>query len=200
MAVEGARNDGKGSALRDGEKAPVAYERFAEVNTENKALKARVAELEPKAAEADKLAPKLEKLKTEYDGARATWDEERGLFTVGVTDPEGHAVARTLFQSLPVEGKPATLAEWVSGFKEDPTKAPRGLAPYLPQAVKATGATPAATPAAGTVTAPPPAGGGKAPGAPAGITADIIRAARERAAQTGDMTQLQQLLKQVSAG
>jgi len=185
---EGARNNGAGSALRNKEAVP--YERFAEVNTELKAAKARLAELEPKVTDLDKITKKAESYKAAHEADKAAWADERGLFTAGVTDPQGHVVAKALWSTLPEADRPA-LGEWVASLKEDPTKAPPGLAPYLPgkQAVqKVETVTPAAQTNGG---APKPTGTGAAPGSPGGVSAEALAAAR----QSGDLAKIRELLK-----
>ncbi len=185
---EGARNNGAGSALRN--KEPVPYERFNEVNVEFKAAKARIAELEAKAADIDKITKKAEGYKAAHEADKAAWADERGLFSAGITDTQGHVVAKALWSTLPEADRPA-LGEWVASLKEDPTKAPPGLAPYLPgkqPAQKVETVTPAAQTNGG---APKPTGTGAAPGSPGGVSAEALAAAR----QSGDLAKIRDLLK-----
>jgi hypothetical protein len=187
---EGARNNGAGSALRNKEAVP--YERFAEVNTELKAAKARLAELEPKVTDLDKITKKAESYKAAHEADKAAWADERGLFSAGITDTQGHVVAKALWSTLPEADRPA-LGEWVASLKEDPTKAPPGLAPYLPGKQPASAAPPAATPSAAQTNggAPKPTGTGAAPGSPGGVSAEALAAAR----QSGDLAKIRELLK-----
>lgn len=187
---EGARNNGAGSALRGKEAVP--YERFAEVNTELKAAKAKIAELEPKVADLDKMTKKAEGYKTAHEADKAAWADERGLFSAGITDTQGHVVAKALWSTLPEADRPA-LGEWVASLKDDPTKAPPGLAPYLPgkQTAAPPKTDPPAAPAPTNGGAPKPTGNGAAPGSPAGVTAEALAAAR----QSGDLAKIREMLK-----
>jgi hypothetical protein len=162
----------------------VPYARFAEVVAERNAAQAEVKGWQERAASATTLAAELERTRADLVAKEAAWTEERGLYAVGLTDPEGVEIARYLHGRLPAEGRPK-LADWISGVAKEPATAPKALLSYLPGAAPAVAGAPGAAPAK----APHPVGSAGAvvqpPAPPAEITAEQVRAARE-AGQRGD--------------
>jgi len=155
----------------DGQPGPVPYTRFAEVNRQLGEAKA-VAE----AAKAESAAAKA--AATEWEGkhaaAAAEWGTERAIMQRGITDAEGLAVAKTLFNMVPPEARPAEgIAGWLGAMTAE--TAPVALRGYL---------RPGAAPAA----APPPANAG-ATGRPTETTGVVTQqaylAARAEAQKLG---------------
>lgn len=97
--------------------------KFSDLETEN-------GKLARKAETAETLAKTLADTTAKHAVERGGWDEERGIYQSGLTDPEAIDVAKHLYSKMPEAGRPA-LGEWVKGFTADPTKAPRALSPYL---------------------------------------------------------------------
>ena len=183
----------------------VPYHRFSELAAEKAALKtqfdvqaAEAKGWQERAAAADALQAQIEKMRGEHEAAMTGWSEERSMFAAGIADAEGHAVARTLYKTLPESSRPASIKAWLTGLAADGATVPRGLAPYLPSAAApATPAAPAApaapaTPTNGATPNTPPAAS-LAPSAPAGVTAQAVRAAVERGQRTGDWSEFKSL-------
>lgn len=139
---------------------------------EHGTLKARVDELTPFAERATALEAEL--------GA------VRALSQVGIVDEDGQAVATMLFDRL--KDKPeGGLSGWLSSMRDDPSKAPKPLAPYLAKpAAPATPSAPKGTTAKPTPTDPNatavPATAGK-------LSAEALKDAQKRLAR-GDKSAL----------
>lgn len=157
-----------------------AQERVAE-------LEQAIARLEQRAATADTLAKQLEEAQSRFTAATTAWDSERAVYQLGITDPEAIEVARHLHGRLPEQDRPP-LADWLRAAKDDPTKAPRALSPYLTSAPApaTTPSTPQAAPSpAVSATGQRPAAVAPAAGQGA-LDAVQIRQLREECARTGD--------------
>lgn len=180
--------------------AMVPSARLREETSAKRAAMARAAELEAelavlskRASTADTLAKQLEEERTRYSTASSSWEAERAVYQLGITDPEAIEVARHLHGRLPEQGRPA-LADWLRSAKEDPSKAPRALVPYLAQpAPTPAPATSAATSSTALGSSPSPSAassqrpGATAPAAAATqLDAGQIRALYQEAARTGD--------------
>lgn len=179
--------------------AMVPSARLREETSAKRAAMARAAELEAelavlskRASTADTLAKQLEEERTRYSTAFSSWEAERAVYQLGITDPEAIEVARHLHGRLPEQGRPA-LADWLRSAKEDPSKAPRALVPYLAQPAPAGPAASAAASTAAPAPSPSPSAassqrpGATAPAAAATqLDAGQIRALYQEAARTGD--------------
>lgn len=132
----------------------------------NKATSAasQLAEAAKKAGSVDAVTAQLADLRAAHARDVAGWGTERALLEAGITDPEGRAIAQHLYGRLPEEGRPE-LSAWLGAHRADPTKAPKGLVPYLPSAGGGGTTTAAAGSAAG---AGATAGAGGAAGAGVG--------------------------------
>lgn len=133
-------------------------------------------------------------------GERETWSAERSVYRAGITDPEGVAVATFLHGQLPAEGRPE-IGDWISSVLADGGSIPRALAGYVqrPAAPPAAPPAPAAAPVAPPAVVPPavtstgPAPTTTTTGAGAsssGYDESQIRAIRQEAARTGDLSKL----------
>lgn len=177
--------------------AMVPSARLREETSAKRAAMARAAELEAelavlgkRASTADTLAKQLEEERAKYTSAASSWEAERAVYQLGITDPEAIEVARHLHGRLPEQNRPP-LADWLKAAKEDPGKAPKALVPYLAQ--PAAPAAPAAPAPASPAPSPSPsAASSQRPGvtAPAAATTQLdagqIRALYQEAARTGD--------------
>jgi hypothetical protein len=179
----------------------VPYSRFQELVSEKNALKAQLEAVgaeakghQERAATADTLAQQIKALKAEHEAQRQGWEQERTLFAAGITDPEGHAVARTLYQTLPEDKRPPSIKEWIGSLSAEGAAVPRGLAPYLPQAAKpAAESAPVEAPKHNGTQPQTPRLSALAPSAPSGVTAEAIRAATLKGRQTGDWSDFKTL-------
>lgn len=117
---------------------------FADLKTATHAFKARLAqeskakrEARERNAELEKSVAEYEKLKADHAalmkaaGEReAAWNEERAVLKSGITDDTGILIARTLHGRLPEKDR-EPFPDWLQKQKADPTKADKGLRPYL---------------------------------------------------------------------
>jgi len=170
----------------------IPYDRFQSVVAERNDLKNQIADLQTqlqgaieKSATVDTLATQLDEMKAAHTKAQADWGVDRELLTAGLVDPEARDVAQFLYGKLSGDDKP-TLADWLTAAKEDPTQAPKALAPYL-----ASKSTEAAAPAPAPVpTGVPNANTGatakEQPASAAPLSADKVKELRLQAMQTGD--------------
>lgn len=172
-------------------------------------LEEQLADLEKKAATAETLAKQLEEERGRNATLSQEWETERAVWAVGLTDTEGIEIARHLHSKLPEKDRPK-MADWLGNFKTDPSKAPKALQPYLPQAEappetpKGQGPQggqrpPPTTPNGGGARPVPPAQGGAGAGS-ASYTAEQIRAIRERAQTTGDWKEYNEARPSILAG
>ena len=179
--------------MADGEQtgsdpAPVPYHRFKEVNDELRVLKARVAELEPKAGEADGLRRKLEETRDSGKAQLAAMGVHLSMADAGLTDPLGREVAQLVYNKLPEEGRPP-LVDWFRGLGAEGVDVPAPLREYVKPKAKAaeTSATATAIDVAQKLGIVQPTGStGKQPPAGAGATAQAIREAEATFKRTGD--------------
>lgn len=94
-------------------------------------LEQQVVTLTKRAETADTLAQQVKDLQAAHVIDQAGWAEERGIYHSGITDPEAIGVARLFHGQLPEADRPV-LGDWLKGFADDASKAPKGLQPYLP--------------------------------------------------------------------
>ncbi len=160
--------------------------RLAEVvkerNTATERATNAIAEATAAKAAADLRATELKA----WEGKAEAWEEERGIFRSGISDPEAVTVARAIHGALPAEGRP-TLPAWLTGIVADPSKAPRALAPYLPSVGKAGTVAPepskAAAPGPRPAGTQPLAGAADAAAGHSEITLEQLQAARAELAR-----------------
>jgi hypothetical protein len=174
---------------------PVPYERFQEVNGERTQFKAERDQLQAQVAELEARAAQAEKVQQAFDAYKQQAADDLVLAELGV-DGSGRKVARTLFQDVPEAERPeGGLQAWVRSMREDPTAAPRPMRPYFDASP-----APAPAPPQGSPSPPPdPASGasGSPPSTTQGeVSAEAIRAAREKGARTGDWTTFRKLTGQ----
>jgi len=166
-------NEGAPPPGGDGQPGPVPYSRFAQVN-------AKVAELTAaadaaKAGEAAAKAAAAE-WETKHASAAAEWGTERAIMQRGITDAEGLAVTKTLFNMVPPEARPADgIAGWLGAMT--PETAPIALRPYL--GGKTTQAAPPPNANAGAT--------GRSAEQPGQVTIEAYRAARSEAVKRGTL-------------
>ena len=181
--------------------APVPANRFKDETRLKRQAQERVAELEQamakleqRVATTDLLSKQLEEVRAKYTADSTAWETERSVYQLGIVDTEAIDVARHFHGRLPEQGRPP-LAEWLRAVKEDPSKAPRALVPYLQSAPSAAPTAPApaaSTPAPPAPSPSPSAASSQRPGvtAPAAATTQLdagqIRALYQEAARTGD--------------
>lgn len=170
---------------------PVPYHRFKEVNDALKALRAKVAELEPRASEADTLRGKLDELKGAHKAELASLGTHLAMADSGLTDPLGREVAQLVYSRQPEEGRPP-LVDWLKGLRSEGADVPAPLRPYLSPTQDAKPATQASQ-VAGAVTAT--ATTGRAPPATGNVTAQAIRQAEADFRRTGDRASYETALR-----
>jgi len=157
-----------GKVLADQDKAALIAT-IAELRRERRDLRGKVEgyaqQLDTHATASTALNSQIESLKAEHAQKEAVWSDERAMLGAGLTDPEGQAVARALYGTLPDDGKPASIAEYLQAFGAENAKVPAGLAPYL-------GSKAAPTPKPAPAQRSAPAVGGNA-------TDALLKAARE---------------------
>lgn len=190
----------------------VPYARFQAVVSERNELRSKVSSLEQdlqshseKAATADTLAQQLEAEKSARAKERAAWDTERAMIDAGLHDQEGRDVAQLHYGRLGEKERPA-LGDWLKGLREDPTKAPRSLQPFLGAADQGGGAgaegsggaeSAARTSHRSTRTGADPEGS-RTTSAP--LSAGKLREIRERAQRSGDWSEWKRVTNQATAG
>lgn len=178
------------------DQGPIPASRFREEVKLKRAAQERVAELEQqiakveqRAATADLLGKQLDEMRGQFTSATAAWETERAVYQLGIIDGEAIEVARHLHQRLPEANRPA-LPDWLRAVKDDPSKAPKALQPYLAQPSAAPAQSTAAPVPPPQVTAAATHAQRPAPTAPAAgsgaMDAAQIRALREECARTGD--------------
>lgn len=170
--------------------APVPYHRFKEVNDQLKALRAKVADLEPKAGEADALRRKLDEAKDIHKAQLADLSTHLTMADAGLTDPLGREVANLVYGKLPADGRPA-MGDWLRGLRSEGADVPPPLRPYLTsaqQAAQVNGSGTATTTAGETIRPASTATQttGRAPPAGGNVTAQAIQAAEREFKRTGD--------------
>lgn len=197
----------------DGNPAPgasvktIRYDRFQHVVSERntlrdelKTIKAQAQTAAERAATADTLATQLEAARAELATKSNAWNEERGLYKVGLVEADDIDLARLYHAKTPVEGR-KPLADWFAEVKANPSAAPRPLQAILGPPVAAPAPAPA-TPAPGTAgtaqaaqTAPgvpqtskgATTGGQLAANEP--LSAEKLREIRQRCEVSGDWTE-----------
>jgi pyruvate dehydrogenase E2 component (dihydrolipoamide acetyltransferase) len=157
----------------------------------------QIAELSEKAATVDTLAAQAREWQAKATEAEARFGRWQGIASaLGTADSEAIAAVEWAHSRLPAEGRPEVGA-WVQSIKAAPDTAPKVLAPWLTPAADA--AAPAPAPAGAPAPAPaqprPPARGVQPTPAPAALSADAVRAAREKGISTGDWSEFQALKK-----
>lgn len=167
-----------------GDKGAVPYARFAEVLSEKNHFKKQLEELNTKLQAHEGNATKLSKLEKDFEAAKTTWAEERAFIAAGITDAEAMEVARLFYARL--ETKPeGGIGAWLTEIKADPSKAPKALSAYLASGEQTQQARAATTTTVRQTGRQQPAG--------EAVTAEAMRAAREKAMRTGDWTEFKTL-------
>lgn len=179
-----------------GEPGPVPYHRFKEVNDTVKSLKARLAELEPKATEADTLRRKLEEAKDANKAQLADLGTHLAMADAGLTDPLGREVAQLVYRKQPEEGRPP-LVDWLKGLRAEGADVPAPLRPYLTPSTPAAATVTTSTPPATQATPAPTGTNGKPPPAAGNVTAQAIREAEAAFKRTGDTAAYTARLKEL---
>ncbi|MEQ1568809.1 MAG: hypothetical protein ABMA64_24440 [Myxococcota bacterium] len=159
----------------------------------------RLREATARAESAEARATAAEARATAAEAQRQAIETEREVYRAGVTDPEGVEVAQVFYNKLPTENRPE-IGAWLGKLTAE--TAPKGLAAYLPPRPAAATASALATPPAkpATTTAAAPATSAASTGAGAasgGYDAAAIRALREEAVRTGDMSKLRAAMPQI---
>jgi|AACY02.1.fsa_nt_gi hypothetical protein len=179
----------------------IPYSRFQEVVRQKQELAAKldatgaeVQALSEKVATVGALTETIAKLKAEQQRTVAGYEERLALVSFGINDAEGQTVARALYNGLPDAERPKSIADYLGQFKgdsEDAPAPPRALAPYLQPAQAAPQEK--STPFPGG-----PKGQPTPPRAP-GVTADALRAAREKGQRSGDWSDYKALRNSMGA-
>lgn len=198
MADENNQAEGGGGS-GGGEKT-VPYDRFQKVVTQKnelatqmETLRGEVQSLTEKAATADTLSAKLR----EAEAARVTAETRFQSFkdissALGTTDGDAIEAAEWQWSKLPAKDRPK-VGDWLTTLKAEPDKAPAVLRPWLKPEAKGQetkgGEAGKPNPPKSTTTTT------QAPGAPAQVSAEELRKAREVGVTTGDWTKYKELKK-----
>lgn len=160
-------------------------------------LQGQVQTLSEKAATVDTLAGQVNEWKTKFteaEGRFTTFSEFSGA--LGTTDADVIGVFDQKYKALPEANRPSR-ADWIGTLRSKPDEAPALLRPWLNA-----GGTGAASPAGGKSEDKPkpkvPGAGGTPPGTAGQVTADQIRAAREKGQKTGDWSAFKELKKRMA--
>lgn len=113
---------------QDTEAQGSAEARIRQLIEANKALTARVAELEPAAAEVAKYRTQVEELQGATKAEREALRIEREIYAAGITDAEGIEYVQHAYGKLKADERPA-LGEWLGNRDA----LPRAVRAYLPE-------------------------------------------------------------------
>ena len=155
-------------------------------------LKDEVATLSERAATADTLAEHSREWQSKAEAAEGKFTRWRAIADgLGTTETEAIEAAEWAHSRLPEADRPE-IGEWAKAMKAAPDTAPKVLAGWL-----AGSAAPAPAPAGAPRKPAPknPAGSVQQPGAPAAVSAESFRAAREKGARSGDWSDFKALKK-----
>lgn len=188
----GSGNPGSGGGEGGGGKT-VSWENFQAVVSAKTGLEGQVRELQgqvrtlqEKAATVDTLSTQINEWKTEAaeaEGRYTAFIELSGA--LGTTDADVIGAFDQRYRALPEKDRPPR-ADWIGSLKAKPGEAPALLRPWLSQPQ-----------GAGPRPNPKPVGPPTAPAASGEVTAEAVRAARERAQKTGDWGPYKELTKQM---
>ena len=167
-----------------------ADERIKKLVAENKALTARLDELSPKLADYDKLSQKYDKLNESHKALGVTRDEERALLSAGWSDVEAWDVVRMEHGKLSGDAKPS-LADYAKSLRADGAAVPKSLVGFMP----AKAADPVKSQTANPVDPRPrTTGSPSAPSLSVGVDAAAIKAAVDKARESGNLAELAKLM------
>lgn len=116
-----------------------AEARIRQLIEQNKALQARVTELEPIAAEVASYRTQIEELKGSTKAEREALRLEREIYGAGITDAEGIEYVQHAYSKLKADERPP-LGEWLA----NKDALPRAIRAYLPEAAPVAAAAPVA--------------------------------------------------------
>lgn len=176
----------------------IPYSRFQAVVQAKNDLTAQLEEaqgqiqsLSEKAATVDTLAGQVEEWKGKASSAEEKFGRWQGIASkLGTTDSEAIEAAEWAYSKLPEADRP-DLPAWLDSIKEDPSKAPKVLTPWMqPQKPN-----PAAPPESAPSKPRTPARGAQPPGAPSSVSHTAIIEARDHAVRTGDWSRYRELMK-----
>lgn len=164
-----------------------------ELLTENIELRKQLEQATKLAGQVPDLTTKIEQLTGDLDGLRTRHAEDLALTRVGLTDGEAQAVARTLFNRIPDKERPeGGFSAWVEGLTGEGAAVPKALQGYLGGGeAGGTGGTGGGTGKGGQ--------GGGSVGSGKPVTEAALRAARQKALQTGNWTEFEKLAAAVQA-
>ena len=169
----------------------VPYTRFQQVVSSKNELSSRIQALEAenlalseKTATVDTLSASVEEWKGKAEAAEGKYTRWQGIASkIGTTDSEAIEAAEWAYSRLPEQDRP-DLPAWLDTIKEDPSKAPKVLSPWLSDP------EPQPEPKVKPTT---PRRGAQPPGAPSSVSPEALRAARDHAVRTGDWSRYREL-------
>lgn len=198
-----------GNAGDGGNPQTVPYERFATVVSQKNemasqldALRQENQGLAEKAATVDTLSSQVNEWRGKAEQAETRYGRWQNIASkLGTTDQEAVEAAEWAYGRLPEADRPE-MGAWLDTIKADSAKAPKVLRPWLTgDSAGGQGDAGGGAGGAGGGQQPPPKNpprGNQPPGAPANVSAEQFRAAKEHAIRTGDWSRYQALAK--SAG
>lgn len=188
--------DDKGTppvAVTAAEVKTVDYETYQRVVQAKTNLESQVNALKAERDGALEKASTVDSVVQDRDSWKAKAEQESTRFgryqaiaaTTGNSDPEAVELVEYAYGRVPEEGRPE-LADWLTGFKADPSTAPLALRSVFEQP------TPEVTPRPKPVPSR-----ANPPGASPEITSEKVLAVRQRAQSTGDWAEYSELRKQM---
>lgn len=173
MSTENEGTPATPAATPEGERGPVPWTRFEQVRVKVETATAEATTAKAEAAAAKATAAEWQ---ARHEAAAAQWGTERAIMQRGITDAEGLAVTRTLYEMIPAEARPAEgIAGWLGAMT--PETAPLALRGYL--GGKPVQAAPPPTANAGAT--------GRSADQPGQVTIEAYRAARTEAVKRGTL-------------
>jgi hypothetical protein len=181
------------AAVTAAEVKTVDYETYQRVVQAKTNLESQVNALKAERDGALEKASTVDSVVQDRDSWKAKAEQESTRFgryqaiaaTTGNSDPEAMELVEYAYGRVPEEGRPE-LADWLTGFKADPTTAPLALRSVFEQS------TPEATPRPKPVPSR-----ANPPGGSAEVTSEKVLAVRQRAQSTGDWAEYSELRKQM---
>ena len=149
------------------------------------ALKAERDSALERAATVDSVIQERDSWQSKATAAATRFDRFQAIAsTTGNTGSEAMDLVEYAYERVPLEGRP-DLADWLNGFKADPSSAPLALRSVFGQVAPA-GATTQPRPNASVPSSSPPGGGVE-------FSSEKVQAVRERAQSTGDWSEYEGL-------
>jgi hypothetical protein len=184
---------------------PVAYENFQAVVTAKNGLEAQVAQLKGELQRATERGATVDALTTQLNEWKSKAEQAQGRFAaftelssaLGSTASDVIDAFDAKYKALPEANRPSR-ADWIGTLKSKPDEAPALLRPWLSAGGTGGGAAGGGKGEDKQPKPKVPGTQGTPPGAAGQVTAEQVRAAREKGAKTGDWTAFKELKKRMA--